>query len=296
MLLACRGRQQYGGRAIDGGGAAGAGGSDRFIGHRGTFCQDFTDDLLMLLVVVCDGAAAATAAGITSGAGAGWIAVRDVLAAAWIDYIHDPNPVRTTAGSDRRISDDRSISLADPVASGGSRKICAAVEQQPTAGLRMCVGFQPVVSPLLSLSLFLGLVLLDFFSIIPLICCAPVRDHTTVCVVFFLVVSEYVCESVGRLFSSFPLLPPPRNVRFNSLVRLAVIPFLIYIFCSLALALGAVWRAPCCAALIFTGRGHYQLIDYFDCCYLIPHTRAVCAAAAASRKRKPKILLMSANA
>lgn len=121
-------------------------------------------------------------------------------------------------------------------------------------------------------------------------------EITQPCVSFFsVVVSEYVCESVGRLFSSFPLLPPPRNVRFKSLVRLAVIPFLIYIFCSLALALGAVWRAPCCAALIFTGRGHYQLIDYFDCCYLIPHTRAVCAAAA-SRKRKPKILLMSANA
>lgn len=187
MLLACRGRQQYGGRAIDGGGAAGAGGSDRFIGHRGTFCQDFTDDLLMLLVVVCDGAAAAataTAAGIASGAGAGWIAIWDVLAAAWIDYIHDPDPVRTTAGSDRTISDDRSISLADPVAFGGSRKICAAVEQQPTAGLRMCVGFQPVVSPSLSLALS-GSCSFGFFSIIPLICCAPVRDHTTVCVVFF---------------------------------------------------------------------------------------------------------------
>lgn len=205
VLLACRGRQQYGGRAIYGGGAASAGGSDRFIGHRGTFCQDFTDDLLMLLVVVCDGAAAATAtaAGIASGAGAGWIAVRDVLAAAWIDYIHDPDPVRTTAGSDRTISDDRSISLADPVAFGGSRKICAAVEQQPTAGLRMCVGFQPVVSPSLSLSLFLGLVLLDFFSIIPLICCAPVRDHTTVCVVFFLLSFLSMCARVSVAF--FPL-------------------------------------------------------------------------------------------
>lgn len=53
---------------------------------------------------------------------------------------------------------------------------------------------------------------------------------------------------------------------------------------SLVFAALALWRlasggrgaaarlALLCAALIFTGRGHYQLIDYFDCCYLIPHT------------------------
>lgn len=204
MLLACRGRQQYGGRAIYGGGAASAGGSDRFIGHRGTFCQDFTDDLLMLLVVVCDGAAAATAtaAGIASGAGAGWIAVRDVLAAAWIDYIHDPDPVRTTAGSDRRISDDRSISLADPVAFGGSRKICAAMEQQPTAGLRMCVGFQPVVSPSLSLALSgscsFGFFFYNTFNLL----CSSARSHNRVCR-FFSVSFLSMCARVSVAF--FPL-------------------------------------------------------------------------------------------
>lgn len=51
-----------------------------------------------------------------------------------------------------------------------------------------------------------------------------------------------MCESVGRLFSSFP--PPLRNVRFNKSLDRLVITFLIYIFCLLALALGAVWRVP----------------------------------------------------
>lgn len=90
MMLACRRGQQYGCCAIDSGGGAGGSSGGRFIGHRGTFCQDFTDYLLVLLVMGSNGAAATATAGIASGAGAGWVAVWDFLAAAWIDYIHDP--------------------------------------------------------------------------------------------------------------------------------------------------------------------------------------------------------------
>lgn len=91
MVLTCRRGQQYGCCAIDSG-CGGAGGSSggRFIGHRGTFCQDFTDYLLMLLVMGSNGAAATATAGIASGTRACWIAVGDFLAAVWIDYIHDP--------------------------------------------------------------------------------------------------------------------------------------------------------------------------------------------------------------
>lgn len=141
MVLTCRRGQQYGRRAIDGGrGGAGGSSGDRFIGHRGTFCQDFTDYLLMLLLVVVgsNGAAAAAAAtaGIASGAGAGWVAVWDFLAAARIDYIHDPR--RTKQDPTPNLSGDRSIrSIRLP----GSRKICGGTTAK--AGLRMCVGFQP---------------------------------------------------------------------------------------------------------------------------------------------------------
>lgn len=104
--------------------------------------------------------------------------------------------------------------------------------------------FNRVVSP--SLSLFRGLVLLVFFCNTFNLLCSSARSHNRVCLFFSLVVSEYVCESVGRLFSSFP--PPPRNVRFKSLARLVVITFLIYIFCSFALALG-----PCGECLLLCG-------------------------------------------
>lgn len=90
-----RRRQQYGRGSIDGGGR---GGSRFSIGHRGTFCQDFTDDLLST------GAAAAARAA----SGAGRVAVWDVLAAVRVDYVHDTRACRrrrrtrqdpTTAGS-----------------------------------------------------------------------------------------------------------------------------------------------------------------------------------------------------
>lgn len=127
-MLACRGGQQYGCRAVDSGGA-GAGGScgdGRFIGHRGTFCQDFTDYLLMVLLVVgSNGAAAATAtARVTAGAGAGWVAIWDFLATAGIDYIHDP--VGRLQGSDRIFR--RTIVRSD-LSVSSSRKICAMGEQ-----------------------------------------------------------------------------------------------------------------------------------------------------------------------
>lgn len=98
-------------------------------------------------------------------------------------------------------------------------------------------------------------------------------------------------ESVGRLSLLFAATAAAVECPIQeSWLCLIIIPFLIYIFSSFAawFAALALWRlasggrgSPCCAALIFTGRGHYQLIDYFDCCYLIPHgdPRAVCAAA-----------------
>lgn len=107
--------------------------------------------------------------------------------------------------------------------------------------------------------------------------------------------SAYVCaarqrESVGRLSLLFAATAAAAAVECpiqESWLCLIIIPFLIYIFSSFAawcspLSLSGGWPpvavvvlrlgSPCCAALIFTGRGHYQLIDYFDCCYLIPHT------------------------
>lgn len=130
MMLACRRGQQYGCCAIDG--SAGGSSGDRFIGHRGTFCQDFTDYLLMLLLVVGRNGAAAAAtatAGIASGAGAGRVAVWDFLAAAWIDYIHDP------VGRSR-VRPNLSAIVRSETKVGRRRSSCPvharyAVEQQP---------------------------------------------------------------------------------------------------------------------------------------------------------------------
>lgn len=110
------------------------------------------------------------------------------------------------------------------------------------------------------------------FFIIPLICCAPVQDHTTVCRFFFFFLSFLsMCARVSVAF--FPLFRRRRRGMSDSRVLLVLLLFLLFdiYFLFVRSRSQAVWRAPCCAALIFTGRGHYQLIDYFDCCYLIPH-------------------------
>lgn len=124
MLVARRRGQQYSCCAINsrGGGGGDGGSSSRFIGHCGTFCQDFADCAADSTAI----AAATSATGVASGAGAGGVAVGDFLAAAGVDHIHDP--VGRRPGT---------ILVA---------KICAE-EQQPArpAGLRMCVGFQPTL-------------------------------------------------------------------------------------------------------------------------------------------------------
>lgn len=69
-----------------------------------------------------------------------------------------------------------------------------------------------------------------------------------------------LCVSVARLFFLFFR----RGMSDSSVV--CCFSCCCCSWCSFALAL-TVFRLI--AALIFTGRGHYQLIDYFDC-YLIP--------------------------
>lgn len=90
-------------------------------------------------------------------------------------------------------------------------------------------------------------------SLIPLICCAPTRDHNRVCLLF---VSECWCRSPFFLFSTVEC---PIQVLF--------VVFLIVVirFDSLH----SLWPAFA-AALFLTARGHYQLIDYFDCYFIFP--------------------------
>lgn len=105
--------------------------------------------------------------------------------------------------------------------------------------------------------------------IIPLICCAPARDHNRVCLLFV-----YECRSPFFLFFR-------RGMSDSSVVRCFSY---CYSFCSFALALTVARLA---AALIFTGSGHYQLIDYFDC-YLIPQ-RVFAVMIHSSRGRRHKL-------
>lgn len=149
----------------------------------------------------------------------------------------------------------------------------------------MCVGFHR--TPFFSLarhscSCFLPL---SFASaafvvsfIIPLICCAPARDHHNLSRMYFFAWSstQFMCVCLC-LCISYVCLFPPWNVRFKCL--LLILSFLL------------VFSQSCClfphtqrflrAALIFAAaRGHYQLIDYFDC-YLIPllgRARRICAS------------------
>lgn len=121
--------------------------------------------------------------------------------------------------------------------------------------------------------------------IIPLICCAPARDH----------------HNLSRMYFFLPGLPQPQQVH----VCLCVV--CVYAMCvffrrgmsdssacflfSPSFSFSLSLFQSCClfphtqrflrAALIFAAaRGHYQLIDYFDC-YLIPpsgRARRICAS------------------
>lgn len=140
--------------------------------------------------------------------------------------------------------------------------------------------------------------LLFFLCIIPLICCAPVlgRGEAQPCVSFSCRSgSAYVCAARAARECRSPFVPLCRHCRRHRGMSDSRILALSYYYSffdiyfqfvrSLVFAALALWRlasggrggaavrlALLCAALIFTGRGHYQLIDYFDCCYLIPHT------------------------
>lgn len=107
-------------------------GSRFSISHRGTFCQDFADDVLGAGAGAVGGAAA-------TGAASGWVAVGDVLAAVRVDYIHDP-PL--AAGSDREPCDDYLAAV-----------IRAQQRKKQPDSRRMCVGFHKVCFESLVLSL-----------------------------------------------------------------------------------------------------------------------------------------------
>lgn len=183
----------------------------------------------------------------------------------------------------RRLSSSGDPSAAAQEATGFSENVCGIPQSMFRVSRSLLEGC-------------LVLLVVVFLCIIPLICCAPVlgRGEAQPCVSFSCRSgSAYVCaarqrESVGRLsllFAATAAAAVECPIQ-ESWLCLIIIPFLIYIFSSFAawFAALALWRlasggrgaarlgSPCCAALIFTGRGHYQLIDYFDCCYLIPHT------------------------
>lgn len=108
--------------------------------------------------------------------------------------------------------------------------------------------------------------------------CSSARSPQPLSYVFFFAWSstQFMCVCLC-LCISYVCLFPPWNVRFKCL--LLILSFLL------------VFSQSCClfphtqrflrAALIFAAaRGHYQLIDYFDC-YLIPplgRARRICAS------------------
>lgn len=107
--------------------------------------------------------------------------------------------------------------------------------------------------------------------------CSSARSPQPLSYVFFCLVFHTVHGVCMCLCISYVCLFPPWNVRFKCL--LLILSFLL------------VFSQSCClfphtqrflrAALIFAAaRGHYQLIDYFDC-YLIPplgRARRICAS------------------
>lgn len=134
MVLPMDGRRRQEDRCGSIDGRGGCVGSRFSIGHRGTFCQDFADDVLGAGAGAVGGAAAAT------GAASGWVAaVGDVLAAVRVDYIHDP-PL--AAESDREPCDDYLAAV-----------IRAQQRKKQPDSRRMCVGFHKVCFKSLVLSL-----------------------------------------------------------------------------------------------------------------------------------------------
>lgn len=102
--------------------------------------------------------------------------------------------------------------------------------------------------------------------IIPLICCAPARDHHNRVCRFFRLFQPLAssCVFVYKLCVSFSAVECPIQV-----LLLLILSLSLPLFRFLSVLPFPLAQRFLRAALIFAARGHYQLIDYFDC-YLIP--------------------------